>query len=276
MNARKPVAITGAFDDLNSRSVRLLQEAARLGDLTVLLWPDSVVQEATGKPPRFPQAERSYFLSAIRYVTRVVPLTGPGDPGVLPEVAGFKPAIWVVEEPSDDPRKKSFCAQHGLQYHVLPESQLRGFPAILAPPPQRASLRKKVIVTGSFDWFHSGHIRFFEEVSAHGDLYVIVGHDANIRLLKGEGHPLFPQEERRYLVQSIRFVTEALVSTGHGWLDAEPEIQRLKPDIYAVNEDGDKGGKREYCEKHGIQYLVLKRIPPPGLPRRSSTDLRGF
>jgi cytidyltransferase-like protein len=276
MNPRKPVAITGAFNDLNSRSVRLLQEAAQLGELTVLLWPDSAIQEVTGQPPRFPQAERSYFLQAIRYVTRVVPLAGPVDPGVLPDVAGFRPAIWAVDESLDDPRKKTFCAQHGLQYLVLPESQLRGFPADPAPPNQSASPRKKVIVTGSFDWFHSGHVRFFEEVSAHGDLYVVVGHDANIRHLKGEGHPLFSHDERRYLVQSIRFVTKALTSTGHGWLDAEPEILRLKPDIYAVNEDGDKGGKREYCEKLGIQYLVLKRTPPPGLPRRSSTDLRGF
>jgi hypothetical protein len=71
-------------------------------------------------------------------------------------------------------------------------------------------------------------------------------------------------------------VKQALISSGDGWLDADPEIQLLKPDIYAVNEDGDKGGKREYCKKHGIQYLVLKRIPAPGLPQRSSTDLRGF
>ena len=53
--------------------------------------------------------------------------------------------------------------------------------------------RTCVIVTGCYDWFHSGHVRFFEEVSAYGDLYVIVGHDANIRLLKGDGHPLFSQ-----------------------------------------------------------------------------------
>jgi hypothetical protein len=50
----------------------------------------------------------------------------------------------------------------------------------------------------------------------------------------------------------------------------------LKPDIYAVNEDGDKGGKREYCQQLGVEYLVLKRTPAPGLPKRSSTDLRGF
>ena len=95
-------------------------------------------------------------------------------------------------------------------------------------------------------------------------LYVIVGHDANIRLLKGEGHPLLPQDERRYVVGSIKFVKQALISSGDGWLDADPEIKRLKPDIYAVNEDGDKGGKREYCQKLGIEYLVLKRTPAPG------------
>jgi glycerol-3-phosphate cytidylyltransferase-like family protein len=105
---------------------------------------------------------------------------------------------------------------------------------------------------------------------------VIVGHDANIRLLKGAGHPLLPQGERRYIVGSIKFVKRALISSGDGWLDADPEIRKLKPDIYAANEDGDKGGKREYCQKLGIEYLVFKRTPAPDLPERSSTELRGF
>ncbi len=65
---------------------------------------------------------------------------------------------------------------------------------------------------------------FTEEVSAYGDLYVIVGHDANIRLLKGEGHPLLPEAERRYVVGSIKYVKQALISSGDGWLDADPEI----------------------------------------------------
>jgi glycerol-3-phosphate cytidylyltransferase-like family protein len=105
---------------------------------------------------------------------------------------------------------------------------------------------------------------------------VAVGQDANIQLLKGKGHPLLPQEERRYVVGAIKFVTQALICGGQGWLDAQPDIERLKPDFYVVNEDGDRGGKREYCEEHGIQYVVLKRVPAPGLPARSSTDLRGF
>ena len=43
-----------------------------------------------------------------------------------------------------------------------------------------------------------------------------------------------------------------------------------------MNEDGDKPVKREYCERRGIEYVVLKRVPKAGLPRRESTDLRGF
>ena len=54
-----------------------------------------------------------------------------------------------------------------------------------------------MIVTGCYDWLHSGHVRFFEEVSQLGDLYVVVGNDANLKLLKGEGHPLFPGAQER-------------------------------------------------------------------------------
>jgi hypothetical protein len=46
--------------------------------------------------------------------------------------------------------------------------------------------------------------------------------------------------------------------------------------MYAVNADGDKPEKREFCRTHGIQYVVLTRTPKEGLPRRQSTDLRGF
>ena len=59
-------------------------------------------------------------------------------------------------------------------------------------------------------------------------------------------------------------------------MDASPEIERVRPDIYAVNADGDVPEKRAYCEEHGIRYVVLTRAPRAGLPRRTSTDLRGF
>jgi cytidyltransferase-like protein len=182
--------------------------------------------------------------------------------------------LWADVESSANRERERFCRENNLTYHVFKPEDLKGFPE--APPLEQPAPGKKVIVTGSFDWFHSGHVRFFEEASHYGDLYVMVGQDANIRLLKGAGHPLLRQEERRYVAGTIKFVKQALICSGQGWLDAAPDIERLKPDIYAVNEDGDKGGKREYCETHGIQYLVLKRVPAPGLPTRTSTNLRGF
>jgi len=269
-----PVAVSGAFDDIRSPQLRFLHEASRLGPVTVLLWSDAVIEANTGAPPRFPLTERRYFLEAVRYVARVLVVDEPVSLGAFPGADEFRPRVWADLEGADNSLRDVWASRHDIDYQVIAPAQLSGFPEI--PPLPHTSGRKKVIVTGCYDWVHSGHVRFLEEVSSYGVLYVVVGHDANIRLLKGDGHPLLPQEERRYLTGSIRYVTESLVSTGDGWLDADPEIQRLKPDIYAVNEDGDKGGKREYCQQRGIEYLVLKRTPAPGLPRRSSTDLRGF
>jgi cytidyltransferase-like protein len=271
----KQVVVTGVFDDIRSEHIRFLEEASRAGELTVLLWGDEMANQRQGRPPRFPQAERLYFLQAVRFVRQVQLITQPFAADALPEVMGLRPDVWAVGKSEDTVAKKAFCAAQGLQYHPVRDEDLRGFPDFPVTVPS-ASVQKKVVVTGSYDWFHSGHVRFFEEVSAYGDLYVIVGHDANIRLLKGEGHPLLPEAERRYVVGSIKYVKQALISSGNGWLDADPEIRQLKPDIYAVNEDGDKGGKREYCQKNGFQYLVLKRTPASGLPERSSTLLRGF
>jgi len=271
----KQVVVSGVFDDIRSNHIRFLEEASRFGELTVLLWTDDIVKQRQGRPPQFPQAERLYFLQAVRFVRQVQLMTNPFDADALPEGIGFKPDVWVIHESDGNAAKKAICRAHGLQCHLVRDEDLRGFPE--APIDTTFdSGRKKVVVTGSYDWFHSGHVRFFEEVSAQGDLYVIVGHDANIRLLKGEVHPLLPEAERRYVVGSIKYVKQALISSGAGWLDADPEIRRLKPDIYVVNEDGDKGGKREYCAKLGIEYLVLKRAPAPGLPERTSTSLRGF
>jgi len=279
----KQIAVSGTFDDLRSPQIRFLEEASRLGEVTILLHPDEAVLKLTGQAPKFPQAERLYFLRAIRYVNQVILFSGPVQADALPEVPGFRPEVWVVGDGRASAAKAAHARARGLEYHVLGRERLKGFPDPTAPSAPSAeyssalpATRKKGVVTGCYDWFHSGHVRFFEEVSAYGDLHVIVGHDANLRLLKGEGRPFFPQEERRYVVGSIRFVTQALISSGGGWLDADPEIRRIKPDFYAVNEDGDQGGKREYCAQHGIEYLVLQRTPSPGLPKRSSTNLRGF
>lgn len=272
MSSPKQIIVSGAFDDIKSRDLRFLQEASKLGELTVLLWPDATIEKLAGKAPKFSLAERSYFLNAVRYVSKVVEANAADDFNSLPE--NFRADIWADYEPAANVARQEHAEGRGIAYRVFMDEDLKGFPE--PPPMPSAPGKKKVIATGCYDWFHSGHVRFCEEASAYGDLYICLGSDKNVRLLKGEGHPLLSEEERRFVVGSIKFVKQALVTTGSGWVDADPEIRRIKPDIYVVNEDGDKGGKREYCQEMGLEYLVLKRTPAPGLPKRSSTDLRGF
>lgn len=132
---------------------------------------------------------------------------------------------------------------------------------------------KKVLVSGCYDLLHGGHVAFFKTAAAYGDLYVSVGRDENLLLLKGK-KPVFSEEERLYIIKSIRYVHDAFLGSGTGLLDFEPDMVRLKPDIFIVNEDGHIADKQDLCEKLGIEYIVLERIPEPGLPARSSSGTK--
>ena len=268
------VLVAGSFDNLRSKHVRFLEEAAKWGKVHVALWSDEAIQAMGGKPPKFPEGERCYLLESLRFVDRVTLAKGAIEPDVLPNFESDHSPMWLVDEESDTPGKRTYAQAQGIPYRVIRNEDLSGFSVPAFTPPAFDSGRKRVIITGCFDWFHSGHVRFFEEASMLGDLYAVVGHDANIKLLKGEGHPLLSQAERLYMVRSVRHVYQAMISTGHGWLDAEPEITLVKPHFYVVNEDGDKPEKRAFCAHHSIEYVVLKRIPKEGLPRRESTQLR--
>jgi cytidyltransferase-like protein len=272
----KNIVVSGSFDNMRSGDVRFLEEAARLGDLHVELWPDATVERLSGCAPRFPQAERLYFLQALRYVHSARLAGETTDPDRLACLPELRPHAWVVLQNEASPQRQAYCQANGLKLVALGPQDLAGFPRRHYDALEPLAGPVKVVVTGCYDWLHSGHVRFFEEVSGYGNLYVVVGNDANLRQLKGEGHPLFSQEERRYLVQSVRHVRQALIATGSGWMDAAPQIEALQPQVYAVNEDGDRPEKRQFCREHGLQYLVLKRTPRPGLPRRESTVLRGF
>ena len=132
---------------------------------------------------------------------------------------------------------------------------------------------KKVMVSGSFDLLHSGHIAFLEQAAKYGDLYVAVGSDKTVYDLKGRV-PINSQEERLYMLSSLSFVEKAFISRGSGMLDFIEEFKEIRPDFFIVNEDGNLQVKRKLCEENAVEYLVLQRIPNPGLQARSSTALR--
>jgi len=272
----RDVLVTGPFDDLRLRDVRFLEEAAKLGAVQAGLWTDGLIIARKNKPPKFSFAERLYLLQALRYVSTAFAMDEFPPDADLGSGRAPRPAIWAVDEAGDSPEIRAMCDARGLELRVINSATLAGFPPLPSPGTVARPEAKRVVVTGCYDWLHSGHVRFFEEAAAYGDLFVGVGSDANLRRLKGDGHPLFPEAERAYMVQSVRSVKCAFVATGRGWMDAEPEIAAIKPHFYVVNEDGDRPEKREFCRQAGIGYIVLSRTPKPGLPGRDSTALRGF
>ena len=134
-------------------------------------------------------------------------------------------------------------------------------------------MAKKVFVSGCYDLLHSGHVAFFKEASSFGDLYVGIGSDATIQDLKGR-MTINSEQERLYMVKSIKYVTDAWINKGSGIMDFEEDLIRFKPDIFVVNEDGHSPAKESVCKRYSIEYKILRRIPEEGLPARSTTDIR--
>lgn len=132
---------------------------------------------------------------------------------------------------------------------------------------------RKVFVSGCYDLLHSGHVEFFRQASQYGDLYVGIGSDATI--LEYKHHKtVYSEQERLFMVKSIRYVKDAFINAGSGIMDFIPTVEALKPDVLVVNSDGDKEEKRQFCKERGIEYVVLSRDPHEGLAARSSTDLK--
>ena len=138
-----------------------------------------------------------------------------------------------------------------------------------AAPPKRI----KVFVTGCFDLLHSGHVAFLTEAAQHGDLVVGIGSDENVKNLKGR-YPVYTQQERKYLLDSLVCVSKCVVNKGWGILDFTEELEAERPDVLFVNEDGNSPEKEELCRKLGIKYIISKRIPHGMLPVRSTTAIR--
>ena len=134
-------------------------------------------------------------------------------------------------------------------------------------------MTKKVFVSGCYDLLHSGHVEFFRQAARYGDLYVGIGSDATI--LEYKHHKtVYSEQERLFMVKSIRYVKDAFINAGSGIMDFIPTVDALKPDVLVVNEDGDREEKRQFCAERGIEYVVLRRNPHEGLTARSSTDLK--
>lgn len=94
----------------------------------------------------------------------------------------------------------------------------------------------KIFVNGTFDVLHPSHLNLLQYAASLGT-FLLVGIDSDDRVakLKGTDRPLNPQQNRKKLLESLRWVDEVVV------FDSDAELTQLvkqyRPDIMIVGSD---------------------------------------
>jgi len=97
---------------------------------------------------------------------------------------------------------------------------------------------KVVLASGAFDLLHYGHVHYLTNAKKAGGenakLVVVVARDMTVERLKG-AKPVFPEDQRRALVEALKVVDEAIL--GYEDMDMLRVIEKVKPDIVALGYD---------------------------------------
>ncbi|MHA2041115.1 MAG: adenylyltransferase/cytidyltransferase family protein [Candidatus Thorarchaeota archaeon] len=92
---------------------------------------------------------------------------------------------------------------------------------------------KRVLAAGKFDILHLGHLAYLEQAKEvagqDGELIVVIALDKTIEKERG-APPVFPQEQRRRLVESLEVVDKAVL--GYDTLDHTVIVTDVNPDDY--------------------------------------------
>ena len=124
-----------------------------------------------------------------------------------------------------------------------------------------ARMKKKtfVLTNGCFDLFHAGHAYGLNKASEYGDLlWVGINSDKSVKELKGEHRPINSQNNRGYLLNSLKVVDGVFLFDKQNLAD---EILLLKPDIYVkstdYNYDSMNKEERNALEKVGSKIFFV-------------------
>ena len=112
---------------------------------------------------------------------------------------------------------------------------------------------KTVLVTGCFDLFHYGHLKFLEAAAACGDRLVVgVAEDDTVRRVKGENRPIYPLAHRIALLEACRHVDAVDTFSLESQLDL---VAQVSPDICVEGADGN-ARLREIIQELGLKISV--------------------
>lgn len=108
----------------------------------------------------------------------------------------------------------------------------------------------KIIVNGTFDILHRGHIEMLQYAGDLGSLLVCIDTDRRVQDLKGPDRPINNQEDRKFMLESLQCVD--WVKT----FDSEQElidiIKEYNPDIMVKGSD--------YRDKPIVGSNLIKEI----------------
>lgn len=126
---------------------------------------------------------------------------------------------------------------------------------------KQLKLKTVVLVAGTFDLFHSGHLEALRIAKSLGDYLVVsVAGDKRSRTRKGFGRPILPQKERASIVKEIRFVDRVLTYSDWKINPAFRALRTIRPDIYLVEKGANPDEKkieRKLCKRLKIQVVEI-------------------
>lgn len=96
----------------------------------------------------------------------------------------------------------------------------------------------KIWVNGTFDVFHPGHLALLKYAANKGELHVGLDSDRRVREKKGPNRPVFNLEQRKELIESLKFVHSVYVFDTD-W-ELKEMIKRSEANIMVIGSDYEK------------------------------------
>ena len=94
----------------------------------------------------------------------------------------------------------------------------------------------KIFVNGTFDILHRGHLELLQYAQSLGsELLVAIDADSRVKQLKGPTRPINNQNDRKFMLESLKFVDSVWIF--HDDDELEEIIEIYQPDIMVKGSD---------------------------------------